>query len=565
MEGFIEFFRTHPLIAVFLTVGLGFRLGKVRIGGFSLGAVAATLIVGVIVGQMRIALPDVLKNVFFLFFLFAIGYNVGPQFFRSFRGPGLRMAGFAVCQALICAATVWVAARLAGYNHGIAAGLFAGSQTASASLGILADTARSMQISAEERDYLLMIIPACYAVTYVFGTAGSAWFLSVVGPKMLGGLDKVKAQATEMELQMDGKSSVQASPGEVRAGRPVVFRAYMAEGDWFSTPRTVADIEALYASKGARIVVERIKTAKGIETPTPTTTVAQGDSVVIAGRREAVIESGVNLGPECIDAGLLNFSAEKTPVTISSKAAGISTLGQLRAQDYMNGVLIAEVRRGGMRLPVRTQTPLQAGDVITLVGFPRDIAEAASHIGYADPPGTATDMVFLGLGIAAGCALGSVVFTIGGLPLSPGMSVGTLIAGLVLGWLRHRHPSFGHIPPASVWLLNQLGINMFIAVIGITAGASFLHGIHEAGILIFLVGMICTLVTLTLSILLASKVFRFPAPVALGCVAGGRLAVAAIGAVLDRLDSDVPNLGYTITYAVANISLVFSALLILLI
>ena len=564
MDILFAFFRSHALIAVFITVGLGFWLGSKRVAGFSLGAVAATLIVGVVVGQMNIPIPDALKNVFFLFFLFAIGYNVGPQFFRAFRGPGVRMALFALCQAAICAGVVWLAARVMGYNNGIASGLFAGSQTASAALGLLADTTRSLPLEPSRRDYLLMIIPACYAVTYVFGTAGSAWFLSIIGPKMLGGIDKVKAMAAEMELSMDNGDNDSFAVGSIRADRPVIFRTYRLEGDWFDTPRTIADIENLYALSGARVVVERLRNSSGLLSPSPSTPVSAGDVVVIAGRRDAVIDSGVNIGQECIDPEMLNFSADRTPVTVSHRGADGISLGVLRSQPWMSGILIADLRRGGMKLPVRAATRLQEGDIITLVGFPRDVAEASVHIGYADPPGKITDMVFLGLGIAAGCALGSIVFHVAGLALSPGMSLGTLVAGLILGWLRHRHPSFGHIPPASVWLLNQLGINMFIACIGITAGASFLHGIREAGLTIFLVGSVCTLLTLVLSILLASKVFRFPAPVTLGCVAGGRLAVAAIGAVLDRLDSDVPNLGYTVTYAVGNITLVFASLILLL-
>ena len=104
---------------------------------------------------------------------------------------------------------------------------------------------------------------------------------------------------------------------------------------------------------------------------------------------------------------------------------------------------------------------------------------------------------------------------------------------------------------------------MFIAIIGLTAGASFLHGLREAGVMIFVVGFICTLLTLTIGIILGRKVFKFSTPETLGCVAGARCAVAAIGAVQDTLESDVPNLGYTVTYAVANIALVFSSLLVL--
>ena len=471
---------------------------------------------------------------------------------------------FAVVEALICAVTVIVAARLTGYSHGIAAGLFAGSQTASACLGLLADTVRSMPGADADREYLLMIIPACYAVTYVFGTVGSAWFLSTVGPKMLGGLPEVKAEAAAIEEKMDGGES-KLLPGQIRAGRPVAFRTYRAESDFFATPRSVAEIERHYASKGCRVVIERIKTASG-ETVVAAggSMVSRGDTVVVAGRRDSVVREGDLIGPEVPDAELLNFGAEKTPVTVSHSGAAGMTLGELRGKDYMDGIIIAGLERGGRKIPVRNMADLHPGDVITLVGYPRDVEGAAREIGYADSQTDVTDMVFLGLGIAAGCLIGSVVFNVHGIPLSPGMTVGTLIAGLALGWWRNRKPSFGRIPASAVWVLNNLGLNMFIAVIGITAGASFLHGIREAGMMIFLVGAVCTLLTLTLSILLARKVFRFNGPETLGCVAGGRCAVAAIGAVTDALKSDVPNLGYTVTYAVANISLVFSSLLVLL-
>ncbi|MDE6558655.1 MAG: aspartate-alanine antiporter, partial [Muribaculaceae bacterium] len=144
-----------------------------------------------------------------------------------------------------------------------------------------------------------------------------------------------------------------------------------------------------------------------------------------------------------------------------------------------------------------------------------------------------------------------------------GASVGALITGLLMGWLRTKHPTFGRIPEASIWVLKNLGVNMFIAVIGLTAGASFLYGLQEAGWIIFLIGGICTILGLIINIFIARKIFRFSAPETLGCVAGGRCSVAAIGAITDTLKSDVPNLGFTITYAVANISLVFSALLVL--
>lgn len=561
MQYIISFFQGHPLIPLFLTVGLGFWLGSLRYKSFSLGAVAATLIVGVLFGQMEIVIPDMVKNVFFLFFLFATGYSVGPQFFHALKGSGRKQALFALVEALVCAGLVMGAALLMGYDNGIATGLFAGSQTASACLGMISDTVKELPLSAEKMQYLLAIIPACYAVTYVFGTVGTAWFLSSVAPGMLGGLNAVKADVAQAEQQDEGDAT--PAPGEIKARRPVVFRAYKAEGEFFSTPRSVKDIEHYINTPESRLLVERVRINGDIHEPTPALLIPQGAHIVVAGRAESMVSYNGKIGPEVLDPDLLNFSAQKTPVTISGKGAG-QTFGQLRKQSYMERVMVATLKRGGHRLPLLNTTELYPGDVITLVGWPRDVTEAASKLGYADSQSDTTDMVFVGLGIALGCLLGAAAITVKGVPMALGASVGALIVGLVFGWWRTRRPTFGHIPSAAIWIMENLGINMFIAVIGITAGASFIYGLKTAGWLICLIGAACTIIGLVINIFLARRVFRLSRPDTLGCVAGGRLSVAAIGAIRDTLQSDVPNLSFTITYAVANITLVFSSLLVLL-
>ncbi len=562
MDWLVTFFQKNPLIPVFLTLGLGFWLGRLRIKSFSLGSVAATLVVGVIIGQMKISVPDIVKNVFFLFFLFSIGYSVGPQFFRAFRGPGLRQAAFAVVGALVCAGLVICAAFIMGYDNGVATGLFAGSQTVSACLGMVSDTVREMPLDEERRQYLLLIIPACYAVTYIFGTIGTTWYLSSVGPRMMGGLPKVLDEVAAIEQAMDtGDGSLE--PGQIRAKRPVTFRAYVADNEFFDTPRSVTEIEHHFSTDTMPVFVERLRIGGVITDPSPDRLVAKGDHLVMAGRSGAIVSMPSVPGPEVNDPELLNFGAEKTPVTVSAKGAAGMTFGKLREMPYMDRVIVASIHRNGLNVPARYNTELHPGDVVTLVGWPRDVAEAAEAIGYADRQTNTTDMVFVGLGIAAGCIIGALTIKLNGIPMSLGMSVGALISGLVLGWLRTRRPVFGHIPASAVWLLNNLGINMFIAVIGLTAGASFLNGLQTAGIQIILVGAICTLLGVTINVLIANRLFRFSAPETLGCVAGARCCVAAIGAVQDTLHSDVPNLGYTVTYAVANVVLVFSSLLVL--
>lgn len=563
MDWFVTFFQNNPLIPLFLTLGLGFWLGKVKIKSFTLGSVAATLIVGVVIGQMKIKIPDLTKTVFFLFFLFSIGYSAGPQFFRAFKdSKGIRMAGFAVVEALVCAGLVIAAAHIMGYSNGVAAGLYAGSQTVSACLGMLADTVREMPSDPSVREHILMIIPACYAVTYVFGTIGTAWFLSNVGPAMLGGLKKVNDEVASIEQEMDS-SATSLAPGLIRARRPVSFRAYEADIDFFNTPRTIGEIQEMYAKSGVRVLVERARVDGKIVEPSSVIKINKGDTIVLGGRAANIVRLSIPPGPEISDPELLNFGAERTPTTIASAAIDGMTLEQLLNQDYMERVMVASISRNGMNIPLKNQTILHAGDVLTLIGWPVDVDTAAGHIGYADRATDTTDMVFVGLGIAAGCIIGALSWKINGISFGLGTSVGALIAGLSLGWLRSRKPSFGHIPSSVVWLFNNLGINMFIAILGMTAGAALLTGLKEAGATILLAGAVLTLLGLVINIFIARRIFRFNRPEVLGCVAGGRCAVAAIGAIQDTLQSDVPNLGYTITYAVANVSLVFASLLVL--
>lgn len=563
MSEIITFFRQHPLIPIFLTLGLGFWLGKVKIKGFALGSVAATLIVGVIIGQMKIAVPDILKNVFFLFFLFSVGYGVGPQFFRSMRGAGLKMAAFSVVGAMVCAGIVIAASYLMGYDTAIATGLFAGSQTVSACLGMVSDTVKELPMDDNARASMLALIPACYAVTYIFGTVGSAWFLSTIAPKMMGGMDKVKEDVARIEQLMDKGNEI-TDPGIIPARRPVIFRAFKAESDFFDTPRSASEIHDYYQKAGVRLLVERARINGKVMNPSKYNLISKGDEVVLGGRAEVLVALKDAPGKEVYDPELLNFGAEKTPVTISSKgkADGI-TLEKLRSFPEMERVIVSSIKRTGMTIPVLAQTELHAGDILTLVGWPQDVAVAASVIGYADPASDSTDMVFVGLGIALGCIIGALSIKINGIPMSLGMSVGALISGLSLGWLRTRRPIFGHIPSSVLWIFNNLGVNMFIAILGLVAGGALIQGLKTAGPLILLVGALLTIIGLIINIFIARKLFRFSTPVTLGCVAGARLSVASIGAIQNVLQSDVPNLGYTVTYAVANIALVFSSLLVL--
>lgn len=562
-DWFAQTCRDNPSIPIFLTIGIGFWIGSLKYKGFSLGVVTSVLLVGVLVGQMDIAIPGPVKNVFFLLFLFAIGYSVGPQFFRALRGDGIKQVLFAAVVCLLCLSVTWGVVKVMGYNAGEAVGLFSGSQTISAVIGVGTDTMGTLGIDAARKKALIDIIPVAYAVCYVFGTIGSAYILANLGPWMLGGIKKVKADTAALEKEMN-ESSLTSDPAYIIANRPVAFRAYSVTSDFFDSPQSVAQIESHLHSQGRRLFIERIRSGHNIIEPTSETRITKGDEIVLSGRREYIIEDESWIGPEVNDAELLDFPAEQIPVMITRKTVAGLTVDELRSQTYMYGVSIKSIDRGGVAIPVLAKTKLMAGDTLTLVGLASEVNTAAPRLGYVDRPKTASDLILVGLGIVIGCLIGVLTIHAGNIPVSLSTSGGTLISGLIFGWLRSKRPSFGRIPKEAVWIMNNLGLNMFIAVIGITSGPSFVSGIKEVGFGLFLAGIVCTSLPLILSVIIGHKIFKFRPAINLGCCAGSRTTTAALGAIQESLGSTLPAMGYTVTYAVGNTMLILMGVAIVL-
>lgn len=563
MEWVIHLLRQHSELAIFLTIAAGFWIGKIKVGQFSLGIVTSVLLVGVLVGQLNITIEEPVKSVFFLLFLFAIGYKVGPQFFRGLKKDGLPQVGFAVLMCVGCLVITWILALIMGYNAGEAAGLLAGAQTISAVIGVADDTINGLNISTEQKNNMINIIPVAYAVTYIYGTAGSTWVLSSLGPKMLGGLEKVKAACKELEAKMG--TSEADEPGFEHARRPVVFRAYTIENDWFGNGKTVEQLESYFISQGKRLFVERMRHNHTIINEIlPGQLLQKGDEVVLSGRREFAIGEEDWIGEEVIDPQLLDFPVEVLPVMIHKKPYANRKLEFIRKQPFMHGVSVRRIKRAGIDIPVFAQTMVDSGDTLELVGLKKEVETAAKQLGYIDRPTNATDMVFVGIGILIGGVIGALAIHIGGVPISLSTSGGALIAGLVFGWLRSKHPTFGQIPESSLWVLNNVGLNMFIAVVGISAGPSFIQGLKEVGPMLFIIGILATSLPLLLGLILARYVFHFHPALALGCTAGARTTTAALGAIQEAVDSETPSLGYTVTYAVGNTLLIIWGVVIVL-
>ncbi len=549
MSWFVEALRHNPELAIFLTLALGFLIGKVKIGSFSFGTVVGTLLAGVLVGQLSIQVPSIVKTVFFDLFLFTTGYKVGPQFFRGLKKDAISQVLVTVVLCVTCLVAAFVAAKVLGYDMGTAAGLLAGAFSESTVIGTAGDAInRLTTISAEEKARFVNNIPIAYAVTYLVGTAVLVWFIPTVGPKLMG----VNLREEAAKMQAHGPGGKEAEPGVVSAARRFDVRTYRVTNDAM-VDKTVGQLEGL--PRDFRVFILRIRRQGALLDAEPTTVIRRDDVVAVATRLDVHVERGSTIGPEVQDRDLLDIPIEVLDVVVTNKALAGKSLGELARGEFARGVFLQKLARAGEEMPVAPETRVDRGDVATLIGPKPAVEKAVKELGYPDRPTAATDMIFVGTGIVLGGFVGLLSVVVAGVPLTLTASGGALIMGLVFGWLRSVRPFFGRIPEPAIWIFDTVGLCVFIGVVGITAGPGFVTGLQKTGISLVIVGLICSLTPHIVTILFGRYVLRMNPVILLGACAGAGTITAALRALQDESQSRVPAIGYTVPYAIGNILL----------
>ncbi|HEV8181340.1 MAG TPA: aspartate-alanine antiporter [Candidatus Angelobacter sp.] len=561
--------KQYPEIAIFLTLAIGYFFGKFTFKGIGLGSVTATLLAGVVIGQIGITISQPLKAFVFLLFLFAVGYGVGPQFVRGIAKDGVPQALFSVVQCLFCLAVPVAIAKIVGYDLGYTAGLYSGSQTISAAMGLSTDAINRLGLAADEAKRLLDAMPIAYAVTYMFGTVGSAIVIAVICPALLR-INLPDACRDYEEKFGGGGGKELGGPGS--AWHKWVLRAFRIQPAGRVIGLRAIEAEALIPN--ARLFIQRIRRNGVIQEANPDTILEEGDVVAVAGARDALVSvvnervrlvasAGARSGLsnradegaiEVDDPELLSVPVEGVDVYVTNKEVDGKALTELAPLPVFRGVFLRKITRGAVAtsIPVLPNTKIYRGDILTIVGRTQDTTAAAKMLGVLDRPTDIADVAFIGAGIAVGALIGSLVWKVSGVPLTLSTAGGALISGLVCGWLRSVRPKFGRIPTSTVWFMNSVGLNIFIAIVGISAGPGFINGLKTQGISLFLWGAVATTVPLILGLYVGKYLFRFHDALLLGILSGARTTTASLGLVCDRAGSQIPALGYTVTYAVGN-------------
>jgi len=553
MEWIGATFTRYPELAVFLVVGIGYWVGAFKVLGVGLGPVTGSLMVGLLIGALfPVSVSSTAKSILFLLFLFSIGYSVGPKFFQAMRGGGLRYVALAVVMAVAGLATAYGIAHVFDLDPGFAAGMLSGALTESPAIGTATEAINSLPLPEAERARLVSHVAVADAICYVFGALGVIVFCGTIGPRLLGIDLVVEAEKLEASLGMDRTQS-----GVVSAWRPVELRAYRVDDDARVVGRSVGEVERMIT--GARIFVERIRRDGAFLAFAADTPLQAGDVVALTGRREVLTEViGRAHVTEIEDREALDVPTASFDVFVTSGNVAGRTLAEIAASDLpLRSVFLGGISRDRMEIPIAPGTVLARGDIVRLTGPQHAVARVAREIGdVVNQPSQATDFVALSLGIFTGALIGlAIVVPLGAMRIPLGTSVGTLLAGLMVGWVHSLRPGFGRIPDGAVALMTSLGLAAFIAMIGLGAGPHFVEALREAGVVLFFGGVVVTSVPLLVGLWFGHAVLKLQPILLLGAIAGALTMAAGFAAVQEKSGSSVAVLGYSATVAIGHILL----------
>lgn len=546
----LDGFKHSPEILLFLSLSLGYLIGGIRIGKFQLGGVAGSLLVAVALSVFGVTVDAGVKAVLFALFIYAVGFESGPQFFRSLGVKTLREIFLALFIAVAGLITVVVLAKVFHLDKGLAAGLAAGGLTQSAIMGTASDALTQLGVSPEELSRLQGNVTIGYAVTYIFGSLGAIIICVNILPKIMGrdiGDDAIKAQAEQLH------GSLLLGANQNFALSDISGRLYRVTN---KINQSVSDIEKTVNG----ISIERIKRSNKILEASPDTLIKAKDIILVVGHRDAMIQANDLLGSEVDSASGMDVVMNTQDVEMRNSRYVGQSLSQVLSSDEVmqlkHGIYLVAIHRDGQTLPLNNDFHFKLGDVITIYGTDTDLRRVIDKIGAPITKSEKTDWIFHGLGLVVGLIIGLIVIRVSDIPITLGAGGGALLSGLLFGWFRSLHQTIGNIPTGAVQLLKDFGLAGFVAVVGLSSGLQAINTIREQGLLLFLIGVVVTVLPMLLAIYFGKYILGYKnAAVFAGALAGARSANPAFGEVLNKAGNSTPTNSFAITYALANVFL----------
>jgi putative transport protein len=538
-------------LLLFLVIGIGYLIGNLKIGGISAGNTTGVLLAGMLFGHF--GFPDIPGAATFGFslFIFSVGLQAGPRFFSAFLQDGPKYIALSVFVAAFSVALALTFSRWLNFDYGMTAGMLAGSLTSTPTLAGAQDAIVSGLVNLPEgmsAETAASNISIAYAITYIFGTVGMIVFIRYF-PKM------IRLDLPQSAKNLAKERGLASGNGRKRSrmDKLPIIRAYQAKNS--AVGKTLAQLKQDAMISGKILQVRR---GKKLFEPTPDFVVEEGDiASIIASLEDHQRLQTERKNREVLDAELLDYNIKTYELVAINPAVVGKPFGQLEITDRY-GCFISGITRAAIDLPYDDNLLINKGDRLHVTGEEDRIRILAGQVGHIDAEVEETDLMTFSFGIVLGIVLGVILVKVGNLSIGLGGAGGLLLAGILIGYLRSVHPTFGRLPAAARYLLMELGLMMFMASVGLKAGGGMGDALTSVGPSLFLCGVVLTLSPVMAGYLFGRKVLKMNPALLLGSITGAMTSTPSLSVVNEAAKSQLPGLGYAGTYTFANVLLTFA-------
>lgn len=543
MNAFIELLAANQLLLLFVTIGIGYLLGNVRILGFSLG-VTAVLFTGMGLGALdaRLALPDHIYILGLVLFVYSIGLHAGPNFFASFSRNGLRSNLFALSMILLSAVVAAVISLASNLPASIISGIYCGALTNAPALAASIETVKSLSVGlpAATRDMLANNFVVTFGLTYPFGVLGLILFFAVFNRVFK--VDLAKEEEDRLR---------QTDPSEI------ISRTYRV-----SNPAVLGKSveQVMKTLEKTGFVLSRIKKGNDILVVSPSIILESGNELVVVGTETAQARAAMLFGePTEEHLGTEGDGIEYRRIFVSSKHAAGKPIGSLHLEKEF-GATITRVRRGDIDLVPSQDMILELGDRVRVVTRKENLDRVTKFFGDSIKGVSETDFLSLSLGIVIGVFVGMFPIPLpNGTTFKLGFAGGPLVVALLLGRLQRTGSVIWTLPFSANMVLRQIGLIFFLAGIGTKAGYGFGSTFQSGGLFYMFAGALITTFTAAGGILVGYKVFKFPMTALMGIISAISTQPAALAYANQQAQNEQPNLFYTSVYPAATVAKIILA------
>jgi putative transport protein len=554
MEEIFKWFAANPYVLLFFVVGGAVLVGKFTVAGYGLGMVAAAIVVGAGLSAwastygVKMSLDNFAKSLFYYLFMYGVGLRVGPSFINSLKGDGLKFTGLAVFCSVLGLFGAVVLAKLFSLPDGAAAGILAGSMTMSAAIGSAEEAIKQGVFKLSEgqtAEQVSGMIALSYGLTYIWGTVGIILICKYL-PRWWG----VDARAAAKKYEEE-KGVPNVDDAGLTGYKPLTLRAYRLTNN-----EVAGQTVGQFLRKHPEYKVANVARGEQRLGAADDLVLQKGDVIAVGGRLEAMTQNMGLLGPEVPDSKALNVPIDQAEILVTNKDMVGKELQDFRKADFAGQVALRSIERGGVAIPIGLSTKVERFDVLYVSGMQSAVDKMAAMFGKIARPSTSTDLMTLALGMILGFLIGAISFPLAGSKVGLGNAGGLLVSGIIVSSVASRLRFFGSTPNAARNILEDLGLVVFIAIVGVNAGAGLISQLTgTVALYIFIAGFIVCTVPPILVWAIGYHWMKINPAILMGGVAGARSHSGPAREAAKEIGSSVPWIGFPVGYAVSGVLL----------